>query len=105
MKKKYLAVFMMATALTLTACGAKDTAGDSQQAEEQVTEITDENTSDSETAENSENKITELTVDTPAEFGGQEFTLKTEQAYPDDDEIIAVTAVYGDQELKLDESL
>ncbi len=73
MKKKYLAVFMMATALTLTACGAKDTAGDSQQAEEQVTEITDENTSDSETAENSENKITELTVDTPAEFGGQEF--------------------------------
>ena len=27
MKKKYLAVFMMATALTLTACGAKDTAG------------------------------------------------------------------------------
>lgn len=105
MKKKYLAVFMMATALTLTACGEKDTAGDSQQAEEQVTEITDENTSDSETAENSENKITELTVDTPAEFGGQEFTLKTEQAYPDDDEIIAVTAVYGDQELKLDESL
>ena len=70
-----------------------------------MTEITDENTSDSETAENSENKITELTVDTPAEFGGQEFTLKTEQAYPDDDEIIAVTAVYGDQELKLDESL
>jgi len=35
MKKKYLAVFMMATALTLTACGEKDTAGDSQQAEEQ----------------------------------------------------------------------
>ena len=105
MKKKYLAVFMMATALTLTACGEKDTAGDSQQAEEQVTEITDENTSDNETAEDSENKITELTVDTPAEFGGQEFTLKTEQAYPDDDEIIAVTAVYGDQELKLDESL
>ena len=33
MKKKYLAVFMMATALTLTACGAKDTAEDYQQAE------------------------------------------------------------------------
>ena len=42
MKKKYLAVFMMATALTLTACGAKDTAGDSQQAEEQVTDTADE---------------------------------------------------------------
>ena len=49
--------------------------------------------------------ITELTANTAAEISGKEFTLKTEQAYPDDDEIIAVTAVYGDQELKLDESL
>ena len=115
MKKKYLAVFMMATALTLTACGAKDTAGDSQQAEEQVTDTADETTAEAsqdtedtengETAENNENMITELTANTAAEISGKEFTLKTEQAYPDDDEIIAVTAVYGDQELKLDESL
>ena len=103
---------MLTTALVLTACGGKETTGDSQQTEEQVTEAADENTAessqdtvDSATAENSENKITELATDTPTEIGGQEFTLKTEQAYPDDDEIIAVTAVYGDQELKLDESL
>ena len=115
MKKKYLAVFMMATALTLTACGAKDTAEDSQQAEEQVTDTADETTAEAsqdtvdtengETAENNENMITELTANTAAEISGKEFTLKTERAYSDDDEIIAVTAVYGDQELKLDESL
>lgn len=88
MKKKYLAVFMMATALTLTACGAKDTAGDSQQAEEQVTDTADETTTEAsqdtedtengETAENNENMITELTANTAAEISGKEFTLKTE---------------------------
>ena len=115
MKKKCLAAFMMVTVLTLTACGAKETTEDSQQAEEQVTDTADETTAEAsqdtedtengETAENNENMITELTANTAAEISGKEFTLKTEQAYPDDDEIIAVTAVYGDQELKLDESL
>ena len=113
MKKKCLAAFMMVTVLTLTACGAKETTEDSQQAEEQVTDTADETTAEAsqdtedtengETAENNENMITELTANTAAEISGKEFTLKTEQAYPDDDEIIAVTAVYGDQELKLDE--
>ena len=115
MKKKCLAAFMMVTVLTLTACGAKETTEDSQQAEEQVTDTADKTTAEAsqdtvdtengETAENNENMITELTANTAAEISGKEFTLKTEQAYPDDDEIIAVTAVYGDQELKLDESL
>ena len=56
-----------------------------------------EDTENGETVENNENMITELTANTAAEISGKEFTLKTEQAYPDDDEIIAVTAVYGDQ--------
>ena len=109
MKKKCLAALMMVTVLALTACGAKETT------EEQVTDTVDETTAEAsqdtedtenvETAENGENMITELTANTAAEIAGKEFTLKTEQAYPDDDEIIAVTAVYGDQELKLDECL
>lgn len=115
MKKKCLAALMMVTVLALTACGAKETTEDSHQTEEQVTDTADETTAEAsqdtedtengETVENNENMITELTANTAAEISGKEFTLKTEQAYPDDDEIIAVTAVYGDQELKLDESL
>ncbi|SCH40676.1 Uncharacterised protein [uncultured Clostridium sp.] len=49
--------------------------------------------------------VTPLVVGVPTEINGTEFTITTEQAYPDDDEILAVNAIYGDQTLKLDESL
>lgn len=49
--------------------------------------------------------VTPLAVGVPTEINGKEFTITTEQAYPDDDEILAVNAIYGDQTLKLDESL
>ncbi len=49
--------------------------------------------------------VTPLAVGVPTEINGKEFTITTEQAYPDDDEILAVNAVYGEQTLLLDESL
>lgn len=49
--------------------------------------------------------VTPLAVGVPTEINGKEFTITTEQAYPDDDEILAVNAVYGEQTLQLDESL
>jgi len=114
MKKKVIMLSVLAiTAMVLTACSDKNAVADVPEVSqvEESTENTDAESSAeaaekaTEDAGTAENKITDLTVGTPAEIGGQEFTLKTEQAYPDDDEILAVIAVYGDQELKLDECL
>lgn len=112
MKKKCFTALMLAAALTLTACGSNSAdkasgAADQTQEADQTTEAEEPTEDEAEDASKTgDNKVTELAVDTPADINGQEFTLKTELAYPEeDDEIIAVTAVYGDQELKLDESL
>lgn len=109
MKKRFVILCVMALAVsTLGACsfGTMDTAntekteilGESEDSADPEEELTL-------AADASEGNITQLELDVPVEIDGQEFMITTEQAYPDDNEILAVNATYGDQTLKLDESL
>ena len=111
MKKRCVMAVILTAMLALTACGTSETTENSGQPEEQVTEPEEKSTdsfaeeAEDITAQSGENVITELTVNTEVKISGQVFALKTTAAYPEDDEILAVTAVYGDQELKIDEAL
>ena len=109
MKKKCIIALMMATALTLTACGSNtadsaDTADQTQETKQETDSEAEADTTEDVLPADSADQVTGLAIDTPVTINDKEFTLKTEQAYPDD-EIIAVTAVYGNHYLRLDESL
>lgn len=107
MKKKILLpeILLLSIAL-LTGCGSQTTAGtedatppiESEDSADTPEELTPADTT-------SLNSITQLAIDVPVEINGKELTVTTAPAYPDDEEILAVTAKYGDQELKVDESL
>ena len=106
MKRKKLFYMLLVSAL-LAGCNARNTDTDTTIPARSTGES--EDTADSESQLIPENEksgsITALAVGVPAEINGKKFTITTEQAYPDDDEILAVNAIYGDQTLKLDESL
>ena len=106
MKRKKLFYMLLVSAL-LAGCNARNTDTDTTIPARSTGES--EDTADSESQLIPENEksgsITPLAVNIPTEINGTEFTITTEQAYPDDDEILAVNAIYGDQTLKLDESL
>ena len=95
---------MLLTAALLVGCNAKNTDTDTTTPSQST-----EDTADSDTPLISEDEksgsVTSLAVNIPTEINGKKFTITTEQAYQDDDEILAVNAIYGDQTLKLDESL
>lgn len=103
MKRKKILLCMLLTAALLAGCNARNTDTDTTTPSQGT-----EDTADSDTPLISENEksgsVTSLAVNIPTEINGTEFTITTEQAYPDDDEILAVNAIYGDQTLKLDES-
>lgn len=105
MKRKKLFYMLLVSAL-LAGCNARNTDTDTTIPARSTGES--EDTADSESQLIPENEksgsITALAVGVPAEINGKKFTITTEQAYPDDDEILAVNAIYGDQTLKLDES-
>ena len=104
MKRKNILLCMLLTAALLVGCNAKNTDTDTTTPSQSI-----EDTADSDTPLISEDEksgsVTSLAVNIPTEINGTEFTITAEQAYPDDDEILAVNAVYGDQTVKLDESL
>ena len=106
MKRKKLFYMLLVSAL-LAGCNARNTDTDTTIPVRSTGES--EDTADSESQLIPENEksgsITPMAVNIPTEINGTEFTITTEQAYPDDDEILAVNAIYGDQTLKLDESL
>ena len=106
MKRKKLFYMLLVSAL-LAGCNARNTDTDTTIPARSTGES--EDTADSESQLIPENEksgsITALAVGVPAEINGKKFTITTEQAYPDDDEILAVNAIYGEQTLKLDESL
>ena len=104
MKRKKILLCILLTAALLVGCNAKNIDTDTTTPSQGT-----EDTADSDTPLISENEksgsVTSLVVNIPTEINGKKFTITTEQAYPDDDEILAVNAIYGDQTLKLDESL
>ena len=104
MKRKKILLCILLTATLLVGCNARNTDTDTTTPSQGT-----EDTADSDTPLISENEksgsVTSLVVNIPTEINGKKFTITTEQAYPDDDEILAVNAIYGDQTLKLDESL
>lgn len=104
MKRKNILLCMLLTAALLVGCNAQNTDKDTTTPSQST-----EDTADSDTPLISEDEksgsVTPLAVNIPTEINGKKFTITTEQAYPDDDEILAVNAIYGDQTLKLDESL
>ena len=106
MKRKKLFYMLLVSAL-LAGCNARNTDTDTTIPARSTGES--EDTADSESQLIPENEksgsIAALAVGVPAEINGKKFTITTEQAYPDDDEILAVNAIYEDQTLKLDESL
>lgn len=103
MKRKKILLCILLTAALLVGCNAQNTDKDTTTPSQST-----EDTADSDTPLISEDEksgsVTPLAVNIPTEINGTEFTIITEQAYPDDDEFLAVSAVYGDQTLKLDES-
>ncbi|WP_440321395.1 hypothetical protein [Laedolimicola sp.] len=103
MKRKKILLCILLTAALLADCNARNTDTDITTPSQGT-----EDTADSDTPLISENEksgsVTPLAVNIPTGINGTEFTIITEQAYPDDDEFLAVSAVYGDQTLKLDES-
>lgn len=106
MKKRFVILCVMAlTVSTLGACsfGTADTTNTETLGESEDSVDPEEELNPA--ADVSEGNITQLALDVPVEIDGQEFMITTEQAYPEDDEILAVNATYGDQTLKLDESL
>ncbi len=104
MKRKKILLCILLTAALLVGCNARNTDTDTTTPSQST-----EDTADSDTPLISEDEksgsVTSLAVNIPTEINGKKFTITTEQAYPDDDEILAVNAIYGDQTLKLDESL
>ena len=103
MKRKNILLCMLLTAALLVGCNAKNTDTDTTTPSQST-----DDTADSDTPLISEDEksgsVTSLAVNIPTEINGTEFTITTEQAYPDDEEFLAVSAIYGDQTLKLDES-
>lgn len=104
-KNHFLLCAVLLAAVTLAGCGVKDedtakpakTTGESEDSADPEEPL--------EAADEKSGSITSLAIDVPTKLNGKEFTVTTEQAYPDDEEILAVNAVYGDETLKLDECL
>lgn len=108
MKKRLAILCVMALTMSmLGACssGTADTAATKNEAQGESEDSADPEEELTPAKDPAEGSITQLTLDVPVEINGKEFTVTTEQAYPDDEEILAVNATYGDQTLKLDESL
>lgn len=109
MKRKNIWLCMLLAVALLSGCSTKTAATDTTTPSQSTEETGEsEDTADPESPLVSEDEktgtITPLAVNVPTEINGKEFTVTTEQAYPDDDEFLAVSATYGDQTLKLDES-
>lgn len=106
MKRKNVLLCMLLATAMLAGCGAKNTDTDTTTPSQSSGES--EDSADPEEPLVSEDEksgsITPLALDVPAEINGKDFTVTTEQAYPDDEDFVNVNAVYGDQTLKLDES-
>ena len=103
MKRKKIRLCILLTAVLLSGCGTKNTEANTTSPSQSTGDTADSDTSLVSEDEKS-GSIIPLALDVPVEIGGKEFTITTEQAYPDDEDFVNVNAVYGDQTLKLDES-
>ena len=87
MKRKKILLCILLTAALLVGCNARNTDTDTTTPSQST-----EDTADSDTPLISEDEksgsVTSLAVNIPTEINGTEFTITTEQAYPDDDEIL-----------------
>lgn len=111
MKNKTILIASMC-AMLLTACGQqeKETVSFPEQSVETTTQettekVAEETTEETAVQEKDSDQISQIDVGTPVTVNGKEFTITTEQAYPDDEDIIKVFANYGDDSLELDEVL
>lgn len=106
MKRKNIPLCILLAATMLVGCGAKNTATDTTAPSQSNGESEDSADPGAPLVSEDEKSgsITPLALDVPVEINGKEFTITTEQAYPDDEDFVNVNATYGDQTLKLDES-
>ena len=102
MKRKNILLCMLLAATMLVGCGAKNT--DTDTTPPQSNGESEDPEAPLVSEDEKSGSITPLAVDVPVEINGKEFTITTEQAYPDDEDFVKVNATYGDQTQKLDES-